>query len=101
MPPFGDYIEARPLLLAVKDGKPVPFDEIKVAEIADTGNATYAGFTADELCSPAELSFSIRMRSGTIDVLCGRCWTKAAQRAIRWNKRHKEKLRRQKLKEMK
>lgn len=99
MPPFGDCIEMRPLLLAVKDGEPVPFDGIKTIEIADTGGALYSGFTAEELCAPMEFSIGIRMKRGAFDILCGRYWTKAARRAIRWNKRHKEKQRRRKLKE--
>ena len=87
------------LFLVGKDGTKVPFNGIGTVEIADTCNATYSGFTAEDLWSPAECSFSIRMRRGMADILLGWYWTKRAQRAIRWNKRHKEKLRRQKLKE--
>lgn len=85
------------LFIVGEDGAKVPFNGIGTAEIADTH--AYNGITVEDLCKPMEFSFSLRMRKGMTDILLGRYWTKRAQRAIRWNKRHKEKLRRQKLKE--
>ena len=81
------------------DGNWIPFNGIGTAELC-TADTTYAGITAEDLRAPMEFSFTVKMKKGAIDILFGRRWTKAAQRVIRLEKRHKEKQRRQKLKEM-
>ena len=86
------------LFLRSDDGVLIPFNGIGTAELCTT-DTTYAGITAEDLRAPMEFSCTIKMKNGAMDILIGRWWTKAAQRVIRLEKRHKEKLRRKKLKE--
>ena len=88
------------LFLRSDDGVLIPFNGIGTAELC-TADTTYAGIAAEDLRAPMEFSCTVKMKNGAIDILFGRRWTKAAQRVIRLEKRHKEKQRRQKLKEMK
>lgn len=72
--------------------------------VSSLPEATYDGpYSAEHLKDVVEAEFTFEAKSrnqrGFYDVLIGRTWTKAAQRYIRWSKRQKEKLRRQKLKE--
>lgn len=83
--------------LVREDGKAVPFYGIGTAEIDDASE--YAGLAFIDPSTSIEFTMNVRMKRGVRDILLGRTWTKAAQRAIRWSERQKEKQRRQRLKE--
>ena len=80
-----------------EDGKAVPFYGLGTAEIDDASE--YVGLAFMDPSTSIEFTMNIRMKRGVQDILLGRTWTKAAQRAIRWSERQKEKQRRQRLKE--
>ena len=87
-----------------QDGNWIPFSgAIDVSTIED--KPYDLPYSAEHLKDVGNMEFTIntviRKQRGLYDVLTGRIWTKAAGRYIRWSKRHKEKQRRQKLKEMK
>jgi len=84
-------------LYLMHNGQMIPFSSIQIVNTLDMSDNQVETFSASELTCGFEIS--ARISNGARDILLGKCWTNAARRTIRLNKRHKEKLRRQKLKE--
>ena len=94
--PIKDEVEMTFFVIG-EDGKAVPFGGIWKTDFDIVCDLDGLKFTDPH--TSIEFTMNVRMKQGDRDILFGRLWTKAAQRAIRRIKRQKEKQRRQRLKE--
>jgi len=95
--------ESSVIYIRDQSGNYVPFTGItNIQDIKQNPVEVEPPVTYDKLAFNTDLSFTIslkrQIRKGLLDILCGRAYTKAAQRYIRWQKRQKEKERRRRLK---
>lgn len=96
-------LDENTLYIRSDDGSYVPFVGItEIKEIRQNPVEIQPSMTYSKLTFNSDMSFTITLerpiRKGLLDIICGRAYTKAAQRYVRLEKRQKEKQRRLELK---